>query len=426
MLAKIVHLVSQDLGGAGKACVRLHLALLKAGLNSSVLLSTKATNAPGLLNLKQSKLQKSINKTLRNLSLLPLRKSLKAAKDYFSPNIRTYAQNEAALLANIESIDPDLVHLHWIEGGFVNVATLENLQVPLLWSLHDENPYTGGCHYVPSDCNGYKEGCLACPLLFDSKKQKPPSYKNAARLTFSNKQASYEGLDLTINGLSSWIAARARESSLLGKHPVINLPNPIDTSLYKPISRGLAKEILGVAGPRITIGFGAVGGSATRRKGFLELKEALSNLKQYSYHLLVYGGSSEAIEGLEMTNLGELKDELSLVLFYNACDIFIQPSLAENLSNAIMESLSCGTPVVSFDIGGNADMIDPGYNGYLAKPMDTKDLARGIEWLASLSLSHANQIREQARQSVLDKFSYEVVAPLYAAAYKNILEKSKT
>ena len=117
--------------------------------------------------------------------------------------------------------------------------------------------------------------------------------------------------------------------------------------------------------------------------------------------------------------LGQLHDDVSLRVLYSAADVMVVPSLEENLSNAIMESLACGTPVVAFDIGGNSDMIEHQKNGYLAQPLDTDDLAKGIEWL--LNTPNYQQLCDNARDKVLTHFDSQIVAKRYIALYKEIL-----
>ncbi|WP_104763204.1 glycosyltransferase [Helicobacter aurati] len=425
-MLRVLHLVTQDNGGAGRACVRLHCALLKANVHSLILTQQQTSCIQNIHVLKQSKMRKSLTKSLRNLSLLPFRHSLKNAKDYFSPNIHIpyLSTNNQSLLRQIESFAPSIIHLHWIEGGFINIHNLASLTKPMLWSLHDENAYTGGCHYVAQGCEGARNGCRICPL-FSNATHTHKTHKSFSRdisyLTFTNKQKTYNKLNLTINGLSSWIAKRAKESLLLNNKTIINLPNPIDTDFYKPLSQTFAKQALGIKSDKILLAFGAIGGSSVRRKGFFQLKTALKMLNnKEKYELLVFGGESENIDGIQMTNLGVIHDEVALVLLYNACDIFIQPSLAENLSNAIMESLSCGTAVVAFDIGGNGDMIQHKQNGYLAKPLDTQDLKNGIEWLANRNVSESQNIAKNARDSIIEKFSYDIVASQYITIYKQL------
>ena len=167
----------------------------------------------------------------------------------------------------------------------------------------------------------------------------------------------------------------------------------------------------------IYITFGAISGTSVTRKGYSELVAALKKL-DFDFSLLIFGSSSgEIIQNIPTHFLGYINDDTTLNLIYNASDIFIVPSLAENLSNAIMESLSCGTPVVAFDIGGNSDMIEHKINGYLAKENDIDDLANGIKWV----LENSQTLSQNAINKVKENFKSNLVAKRYIAQYQNIL-----
>jgi glycosyltransferase involved in cell wall biosynthesis len=162
------------------------------------------------------------------------------------------------------------------------------------------------------------------------------------------------------------------------------------------------------------------------RKGFKELKEAFRFLKRNDIELIVFGsGEPKRVPdfGFRVHYVGKLQDEVSLVTLYSAADVMVVPSLQENLSNAIMESLACGTPVVAFDIGGNRDMIEHEGNGYLARPYDVEDLARGIEWV--LAYPEYEKLCQHARAKVEKEFSSEIVARKYVALYQKILGNGK-
>jgi glycosyltransferase involved in cell wall biosynthesis len=140
--------------------------------------------------------------------------------------------------------------------------------------------------------------------------------------------------------------------------------------------------------------------------------------------LVVFGGSKPEIQQdfkLKAHYLGQLHDDVTLRALYSAADVMVAPSLQENLSNAVMESLACGTPVVSFDIGGNGDMVEHQRNGYLAKPYDTSDLATGIEWI--LNAKNYQELSTKARGKVLSEFDSDVVAKQYIQLYESVLEK---
>lgn len=409
---KILHLTSQNIGGAGRAATRLHQALLKQGVDSRMIVQNKIDDEPHIYSLTETKFEKLFTPLRMAIDQSPTLFYRHKKKDIFSS---TFFPSNKKLLKKIQDINPDIIHLHWINSGFINIFDLKKMNKPILWSLHDANPYTGGCHVYCNGCQKYKSHCHACPLLRSNSKH-DISYFN-----FKRKQKVYKNLNLVVNGLSRWIASEAKSSALLRDKPIINLPNTLDTSIFRPIDKSIARNLLKINREKKILGFGAISGTQIERKGYFQLKEALESLSdKHLYQLVVFGSShGEEIGGIETIFLGHLYDDTTLTLLYNSLDIFITPSLAENLSNTIMESLSCGTPVVAFDIGGNSDMITHRYNGYLAQ--NTDDLSKGILW----SIQNLGFLKENARSTILQKFDYSIVTPKYIQQYQLMLRKSR-
>jgi glycosyltransferase involved in cell wall biosynthesis len=231
--------------------------------------------------------------------------------------------------------------------------------------------------------------------------------------------------NLTIVGLSRWITECAKQSKLLGDKRIVNIPNPRDTDRFKPIDERLARDILNLPKDKKLILFGAVNAINDPRKGFKELSHALKKLKSKEVELIVFG-SSEPQNPPDFCfaahYLGHQHDDISLQILYNASEVVVVPSLQENLSNTIMESLSCGTPVVAFDVGGNSDMIEHQRNGYLAKPYDAIDLAYGIDWVLN-NQSYA-ELSKNARDKVLKEFDSSIVVKKYISLYQEILSNA--
>jgi glycosyltransferase involved in cell wall biosynthesis len=283
-----------------------------------------------------------------------------------------------------------------------------------MWGL------TGGCHYNEG-CEGYLKQCGNCKVLGSA-----TSY-DLSRWVF-NRKARYFAMhpNLTIVGLSRWIADCAINSSLFKNNRVVNLPNPIDTQVFAPLAKSTARSLLNLPSDKKLILFGAMDAVSDLRKGFHELARSLNSLKLIDTELVIFGSSppKEApVFGFKTHYLGHLHDDLSLRVIYNASDVMVVPSLQENLSNALMESLACGTPIVAFNVGGNCDMIGHRQNGYLARPFETKDLARGIEWL--LHAPNYSELSQNARAKVKREFDSRGVAKKYIYLYESILSKNE-
>ncbi|MDF1584688.1 MAG: glycosyltransferase family 4 protein [Methyloprofundus sp.] len=413
MKALIVN-TSDIQGGAARAAYRLHQALLAEGVDSQMLVQSKSSDDFTVLG-PQTKFQKALGKMRPTLDSIPVRRYPARTKTLFSPSWLPFA----GLVDKINAIKPDVVHLHWIAGGMMRIEDLAKIKAPIVWSLHDMWAFTGGCHY-DENCEGYKKHCGNCKVLVSDKSN------DLSRGIYNRKAKVFDTLEnLTIIGLSRWLASCAEASQLLKDKPIICLPNPIDTMVFAPFDRLQARELLKLPLDKKLILFGAMGATSDPRKGFRELAQALDHLPA-EYELVVFGSSApQTPQGFKQKAhyLGQLHDDVSLRVLYSAANVMVVPSLQENLSNAIMESIACGTPVVGFDIGGNSDLVDHQINGYLARPFDTNDLANGIDWV--LSAINYNQLCENAREKVVSTFDSRLVANQYIELYQHIINTQK-
>jgi glycosyltransferase involved in cell wall biosynthesis len=411
---KILIVNTSDIdGGAARAAYRLHKALLSSGVDSQMLVQNKTSDDYTVLN-EDKKVNKYLNKLRPILDSLSVRFYKNRTKTLFSPSFLPFSN----IVDRINEINPDIVHLHWICGGMIRIEDIARIKAPIVWSLHDMWAFTGGCHY-DEECGGYKEACGNCKVLA-SDKQNDLSSK-----VFQRKQKAFASKkDMTIVGLSNWLNECSKSSTLLKNKNHINLPNPIDTDIFKPFDKNLSRELWNLPKDKKLILFGAMGATSDLRKGFKQLSIAIQNLdKNLNIEFVVFGSSKPQNApdlGFKTHYLGSLHDDVSLVTLYSAVDVMIVPSLQENLSNAIMESLSCGTPVVAFDIGGNSDMIEHQNTGYLAKPFDATDLKDGIEWV--LNSSNYDELCVNARKKVLKEFDSVVMAKRYMELYEEMIK----
>lgn len=229
---------------------------------------------------------------------------------------------------------------------------------------------------------------------------------------------------MTIVGLSKWLAECARKSTLFRDKKVINLPNPIDTTIFKPFDKEKARELWSLPLDKKLVLFGAMGATSDPRKGFVQLSEALNKLVDKNIELVVFGSSKPKNSqnfGFKTHYLGHLHDDVSLVTLYSAADVMVVPSLQEAFGQTASESMACGTPVVAFGATGLLDIVDHKLNGYLAKPFDTTDLAFGIEWV--LNAPNYNELCKNAREKVIREFDSVVVAKKYIKLYEEILNE---
>ena len=409
---KVLIVNSSDMiGGAARAAYRLHDTLLLSGINSHMLVDTKLSDDCRIIG-RASYIERGVSRLRRVLDRLPIKYYRSRSSTYFSPNWVPFS----GLVERINNINPDVVHFHWVNQAMLSIPDISKIKAPIVWSLHDMWAFTGGCHY-DEECRAYEHSCGKCKVLGSVK------FNDLSRKIFYKKRSSYtENKNLTVVGLSQWIADCATRSSLFSNHRVVCLPNPIDTSVYTPLDKDIAREILRLPKDKQLVLFGAMGATSDPRKGYGELCSALAELDSYDIELIVFGGTEPKIPApfsIKAHYLGVLHDDVTLRVLYSAADVMVVPSLQENLSNAIMESLACATPVVGFDIGGNGDMVDHLQTGYLAKPFDTADLATGIRWV--LNAKNHSKLSVNARNKILEEFDSINVARRYIALYDSVI-----
>ena len=274
----------------------------------------------------------------------------------------------------------DILHLHWIARmlDFPSFFASLPAALPVIWTLHDLFPLTGGCHYA-GGCTAYTNECGDCPQLGVRGK------RDLANQAFHIKAQALRGHRLHVVAPSRWLAHEARRSPILASADSFHhIPYGLDLARYAPLDRQAARQALGIQPHGLVVGFGAES-LDNRRKGMPELVEALSRVSTLrSLTGLAFGGgrlpdASRALPPVH--SLGFLKTPEQQRLAYNAMDLFVLPSLEENLAQTGLEALACGVPIVGFDTGGTPDFVRPGRTGLLAHCGDAQDLARQIHWL---------------------------------------------
>ncbi len=392
-------------GGAGVAALRLFRKLKERNADVKYLVGIKhGDNASTMLHYKSDFYAK-----IRNfIELLVLNK--RNGKFPFS-----LCEFHFPLKLMLKYHKIDIVHLHWIGGGFISIKSLSKINKPIVWTMHDSWPFTGGCH-IQYDCSNFKHKCGKCPQL------KSLQESDLSRRMYNNKNESYSKIQkITFVSPSRWLAEKAAESSLLSNKKIVIIPNGIDTAKFCPKDKNEYRAHLNIKPETKVVLFGAVYSTSDRNKGYAQLLEAFNLQRDLEFEIMVFGSENTGvneISGKKTYFLGRIWDENMMAAIYSAADVTVVPSLSENLSNVIMESLSCSTPVVAFNIGGNPDLIDHKQNGYLARPFETKDLAIGIEWM--LFNSNISQLQENARTKVVKCFDIDLIADKYMALYNSV------
>ncbi|MES2445710.1 MAG: glycosyltransferase family 4 protein [Bacteroidota bacterium] len=417
---KIVHLNTYDgNGGAGRACLRLSDALNANGVESKVLVYYKFGDNPKITNLSSGFFAKlwAIFNIMAERYLAKI--FVKAVKTPFS--LQWFGKS---VINRKELKDADIIHLHWVNHGFLSpkfLAELDLLDKPIVWTFHDSNAFTGGCH-VRYSCENFHKQCGNCPLLkFDGKDD--ISHKNWLR-----KQKAYSELNFHIVAPSSWMAKSVKESSLLGMRNVDVIPNTIEIDVFKPYVKAESKKILKIPANHFVIMSGFMPSKNDKHKGTQYLIDALNELAarpeipNKQIELVIFGNKDTKdmpVFPFKTTFLGTINKDDHLAKCYAAADVFVLPSLEDNLPNTVMESLACATPVVAFKTGGIPDMVKHLANGYLADYQSATDLADGIEWL--FLHDDKESVQKEARRTILNHFSPSVVAAKHEELYQTLI-----
>jgi glycosyltransferase involved in cell wall biosynthesis len=320
----------------------------------------------------------------------------------------------------------DILHLHWINKGFLSldeIGKLTELGKPVFWTLHDMWAFTGGCHHSRG-CFHFQQNCGNCQYV------KKPSDSDISASILAKKKKKFNPKNLVIITPSHWLSELAESSSLFSHVPVYTIPNPIDTDFFAPRPKKKSQEILGLDPTKKYILFAAATISQYY-KGFAYLNEALEILSnQYTgiekeWELLVVGNNKTGVElapKFKKHYLGYISDMSQMITVYNAANVFVTPSLEENLPNTIMEAMACGTPSVGFNIGGIPEMIEHKENGYIAEFKNTQDFANGIFYILS-DENRYESFCKKVRQKAVETYSYGVFAERLKALYNEKISK---
>lgn len=318
--------------------------------------------------------------------------------------------------------DADVIDFHCIHHGAFNYLALPwaTATKPAVLTLHDMWPFTGHCHNS-LDCEKWRHGCGRCPYP----DVEPAIRRDVTKYDWKLKQWAYQRSKLSVVAPSKWLADLAQQS-MLSRFAVHHVPHGIDTSVYRPLDPGECKAALGIAPDRKVVLF-AVDNFSRRLKGGDLLLRALeqipSTLKSEIVLLLLGAGAESLINEVQIAhlNLGFVTSDRLKTLVYSAADLLVHPTRADNFPLIVLESLACGTPVVSFRVGGVPDMVRPHLTGWLADPEDARGLQEGITTLLSDS-GGRDRMRQACRQMVLDEYSLQLQAQRYRDIYRDAIQ----
>jgi glycosyltransferase involved in cell wall biosynthesis len=411
----IAHFTSQLPGGANIAGRRLHEVLRRNGLDSRFYYGTGQSSDPSVIPLFQ-------NRTFfwRNLAALVVSwRSRQEAPGGFVTSPRWIRKTPIQAAGKM----PRVVNLHWVPRWLDLPSFFESLPagMPVVWTLHDLIPITGGCHY-PGECDGFTKQCGNCP------QQKRPHASDATRRFFHTKAKWYQRVNLHLVGNSAWTTAQAKRSALGGlARSIRTIHYGLNVNDYQPVDKRAARKALRLPENKFVVGF-ACSDFNEKRKGAELLLQALSTFPKPEVVLVVLGGghwpkNAATIETVQMGSIGSARLQSA---FYSALDVFAMPSKIETFGNVAMEAMACETPVVAYPAGGLADVVADGETGLIEPEFGN------VQGLASLlqrlwkSPAERIAMGVAARQRVINHFSDELMARRYVELYRELLPDEKT
>ena len=403
----VLHVVAGGLsGGAARGAFWLHQGLREIGVDSNLLISGRNTlGADGVVSYSQGNLGKLARIVTAKLDALP--NLFFKNKNIFSSGLIGFDFTKTK-----EYKRADVVNLHWINGGFVDIKLLKKIDKPIVWTMRDMWPMTGGCHYS-LDCVNYQTGCGHCPQLDRRGKY------DLSRYVLQRKKR-YIPDDITLVGISTWLSDCAGKSELFENRKILTISNNINTDEFFPLDKGMARNILGIETHKKIV---LVGSTSLKDfyKGFSKFLDATTSLDTSDFLLCFFGNvDADIVEklGFEYKIFGRLGDEISMRLVYSCADVFVAPSIQEAFGKTIAESMACGTPVVCFDATGPQDIVDHKVNGYMATPFDPKDLANGIRWV--VYDSDYSELANSAVNKANSAFNASTIAKQYLELYMDL------
>lgn len=405
MKLKVLHLNYNDKkGGAAIAVNRIHECLKLNGVISKVLVAKKTDDDDDFIGPSSTidEIKYKIFEAL-NRQILKLEKKV------------NYDSNSYNLLPNniiklINTLDFDLINLHWIGNNFLRIKDIKRIQKPIIWTLHDMWPYCGSEHYSITSrfLDGYKK---------ENKVHKGLDFE---RYCWENKVKNYPK-KINVIATSDWQLENVKKSALFKNNKANKIGLPLDFNFWKPINKSTSRNILNISENKNVILIGSENINS-KRKGYKNLIRMLELKKNINNLLILTFGENRIETNIENINFKNIRpNSYDLRLIYSCADVYLSPSLQESFGQTSLESISCLTPVVCFDSTGTTEIIKHKLTGYISKENDYEDFYLGTKWVLEnlknkITLDRINYLKE--------RFSYEHISKSYINLYENIIQKN--
>lgn len=421
---KVLHVNTNDYeGGAARSTYRFMTALRASGVDAKILSLRKEREDPNTLG-PTAPIKRGLAMARGPIDKIPLRK-YPLRTGAFSPS---WVYDKVP--QQIEAIDPDVVHLGWIAGGFIRIESLPKIKRPTVWTPRDMWAFTGGCHYS-GPCVRFEKDCGRCPILGSDREN------DLSKKIYHRKLKAWRNWDLKVVTMTRWLAETMKKSPLFAHHDITVIPWCLDLEAYAPMDKATARDILNLPQDHDIILFGSIASTTDLNKGYDLVLESLKHLKQMRPErpllLVVFGASSDKNKDplpFPVRFLGRLHDDISLRIAYAAADVMTVPSRQEAFGQTTTESLACGTPVVGWAATGLLDTVEHGKCGYLAQPYDPKDLAMGFHKILQSKQPDRDpdfpsygELSAEARRFCVATFNPQRVVGMYMEVFQETIDK---
>ena len=408
---KVLHLTEglTDGDGGTISLHRLHCGLKEAGVHSKILCTSKWLSGASddIVKLQSSRIAARAAHLLKQISQ-------KIGLDGMLDSTHFEIVRDKAFL------DADLLTIHGLRGVCSPFAIpVFTRSKPTVLVLRDMMSFTGHCFHS-LDCERWKTGCGKCPYPDIS----PPISVDNTRLAWKLKDWAYSRSSLAVVAQSTWMVDLAKQS-MLHRFPIHHVPNGIDTEIYRPHEQERCRSVLNIPKRKKVLMFMAANLSGRLKGGdlFVKAVQSLPESLKAETVILLLGRRGEALAsslGIQTVHLGYVESDLLKVICYSAADCFVSPTRAESFPNVLLESIACGTPVVSLKVGGVPDIARHNVTGLVAAPEDAKGFRDYIiELLENDVLRDA--MRQRCRKVALEEYSLSVQAKRYIDVYRQLL-----
>jgi glycosyltransferase involved in cell wall biosynthesis len=414
-------------GGAAIAAFRLLQALREYGVDAELGVIDKKTTDTSVISLKKKDIRKSC-RIIRLFKKVFLKTASylkpKLGMDFKTSNLILHSENKNTLI-DIDYINNsayDLIHLHWVNGDMISIEDIAAIKKPIVWTMHDSWVFCGAEHHpnILENDKRYAAGYTR------ANKPKTTSGADICRKTWERKKKAWKNCRFYFISPSRFEKEMLEQSALFRHAECEVIPNITPDAIFRPLDKKTLREIYKIPVDKKIIGFGAAGNMGYTKneksiKGGYLLVNALQKFgKPDDYHCIVMGNPDSSFADkirMPVFAAGFISNPYILASIYKICDVFVCPSLLENLPNVCLESLFCGIPVVAFQTGGIPDIVEHKKTGYLAEPFDAEDLYQGILYCMD---NHAELSRNALQKAMID-FNTEVIAKKHVALYNEVL-----